>query len=119
METQDLRELSTLHRKVPFYYEGKVGEDTIIHYGDGGRKTARINSAGWKAMLRQFSGQEVRLGRSPRNPSPGSLGEWLKKTLRRSGIASYVAPILIAEGYAEEVPGEKSSRIRFLGNGKH
>lgn len=114
-----MKELSTLHRKVPFYYDGQVGEDTIIHYGESGQKTARISSAGWKALLEEFSGKEVRLGRSPRNPSPGSLGEWLKTVLRRPGMASYVAPILIAEGYAEEIPGEKSSRIRFLSNGEN
>jgi len=63
-------------------------------------------------LLRAFGGATVGIGTSRTNPTPGSVGEWLQANVTKTAMASFVGPILLAEGYAERVPGA-SSEIRF------
>jgi hypothetical protein len=44
----------------------------------------------------------VDIGTSRTDPPRGSVGEWLQLNVSKRAIASYVGPILIAEGYAEK-----------------
>jgi hypothetical protein len=53
-------------------------------------------------MLGRFRGREVNVGLQFDRPGPGSLGEWIKKNLpTKMNPATYVAGLLIDEGYAE------------------
>ena len=53
-----------------------------------------------------FSGRDVPVGTSKDKPTPGSVGEWVKANINRSGLMSYIGPILMAEGYARKLkPG--------------
>ena len=63
-------------------------------------------------MLRHFSGREVSIGTHRTEPPDGSLGEWLKRNITPTALASYVGPILIDKGHA--VKGSQPNRIRFL-----
>jgi excisionase family DNA binding protein len=55
---------------------------------------------------------EVRLGASFSGPDDGSLGQWIQQTLpTKMNPASYVAGLLIEEGYAEKV---RPAVIRFF-----
>jgi len=108
-----VKELYTLSRKEPFYYEGSVGTDTTVLFGEDGKAKVRIKARIWQALLDEFSGDVAPLGRSPRSPSPGSLGEWLLKKTRRRGLASYVGPILIHEGYAELAENGQGTCLKF------
>lgn len=108
-----MKELHTLYRKIPFLYDGGVGRDTTIRTEGRRPQTIRITAVQWRKLLEHFKEQEVKIGRSKTSPSPGSLGEWLTKALRKPGLASYVAPILVSEGYATEVVEGESTRLRF------
>jgi len=59
------------------------------------------------AVRRAFSGRTIPLGTGRTNPTPGGLGEWLAHNSRAvnrraltSGHASFVAAILVHEGFA-------------------
>lgn len=94
-----------------FDYEGSVKTGTVILYG-ANRKRIRVNASQYAEMLNQFGGQEVVVGTNhDSHPPSGSLGEWLMMNVTRTACASYVAPILIREGYA--VPASDSRKIRF------
>jgi len=98
-----MRTLRTWGGRTHFRYEGSVGTGTDIYYGQG------RNGQGWKvrvevhqyeALRQHFLGQVVSAGTSQQSPPAGSLGAWLQEIVTRVGIASYVAPILVHEGYA-------------------
>lgn len=93
-----------------FRYEGSVVQGTTIHYGDGFRWQAVIGSQDYARLLRRFSGKETRIGTSKDKPPAGSVGEWVKANVTRSGLMSYIGPILVAEGYAVK---PKRGYIRF------
>jgi hypothetical protein len=108
-----VKELHTLYRKVPFLYDGGVGRDTVIRTQGRRPQTIRITAVQWRKLLEHFQEQEVKIGRSKSSPPAGSLGEWLNQALRKPGAASYVAPILVSEGYATEISEEDNSRLKF------
>jgi hypothetical protein len=64
-------------------------------------------------LLNHFIGQTVSVGTSRTNPPSGSLGSWLNQVVTQTAIASYVAPILIHEGYAERI-SDHEIRIRTV-----
>jgi len=54
------------------------------------------------SLLRRFRAQEVNVGLQFDRPGKDSLGEWIKKNLpTKMNPATYVAGLLIDEGYAE------------------
>ncbi len=69
-----------------------------------------VKAEEYRALLANFSGQEVALG-NYRNPVGGTVEEWLKKQYDQWGLASYIGVILVTEGYAER--GVSKGRIRF------
>ena len=94
-----------------FDYEGSVATGTHIRYG--ARREYRITVSGlqYAQLLAHFRGQEVLVGTSRDSRPAGSLGEWLKEHVTHTAIASYVAPILVEEGYA--VRAKDSRKIKF------
>lgn len=62
------------------------------------------------ALRLHFRGRKVPVSTSRTDPRRDSLGAWLQVNVTPTAIASYVAPILVHEGYAER---EGSHDIRI------
>ena len=103
--------MKTWAGKGDFKYNGSVDSGTTITYGS---KQSRVSvTADDYSLLRQsFLNQTVHIGTSRDNRPRGSLGQWLEQNVTRTAIASYVGPILIAEGYAKKVGDHKIRIIR-------
>jgi len=91
-----------------FEYSGSVETGTEIVYGRGWK--VRVSAQEYTALRRHFLKRIVPAGTSRTKPPDDSLGAWLQANVTRSAIASYVAPILIFEGYAERV-GKHDIRV--------
>jgi hypothetical protein len=94
-----------------FRYAGSVARGVNIRYGSKGWPAA-VTAQDFAALLAAFGGRRVDVGTSRTNPPRMSLGAWLQKHVTRTAIASYVAPILLAEGLAARVP-EDPHQIQF------
>jgi hypothetical protein len=91
-----------------FEYEGLVETGTRIVYGKG--QTIVVTAGQYAALRRHFLDRVAPVGTS-RTDRPGdSLGFWLQANLSATAIASYVAPILVHEGFAQRV-GDHHIRI--------
>jgi len=91
-----------------FNYVGSVETGTQITYGQG--HTIEVSAQQYSALRQNFLNRVVPAG-TPRTNAPGkSLGAWLQANVTLTAIASYVAPILILEEYAERV-GDHDIRI--------
>lgn len=95
--------LETWGGHTSFSYSGSVKAGTKIIYGK--KKNSNVTAEEYRALLRQFRGSTVNMGTTRTFPPKGSVGDWLMANVTRSGIASYVGPILVAEGYAEKSDG--------------
>src|SRR5258708_21864256 len=83
-----------------FSYDGSVNTGTTIRYGQRFKFTATISAINYQRLLRQFSGNQVAIGTSKTDPPAGSVGDWMKANVNKSGLMSYVGAILLEEGYA-------------------
>lgn len=81
-----------------FEYDGCVLTGTCIRYGVGNSIT--VTTANYDALRRAFLGKVVLVNAGRTGARQGSLGDWLLQNVTRTAIASYIAPILIREGYA-------------------
>lgn len=106
----DTVEMKTLSRNRPFRYKGSVKEGTTIFFGQNRVEVITVNQ--YEKMLAAFTGKRVQIGTSFNNPGAGSLGAWLQSNVTKRAVASYVAPILIKEGYAY-IPGDDKTDIVF------
>jgi hypothetical protein len=95
-----------------FECEGAVGGDLTMYYGAEFRSRISVRVSQINALLTVFKGKEVPIGTSRTSPPRGSVGEWLQRYVTRTAIASYIGPILIADGVARR--GGDSDRIKFL-----
>lgn len=107
--TLEIVELETLTRKRPFHYEGSVEKGTTILFGQN--KYAIITADQYKELLNHFKGKTVSIGTSFTTPPSDSVGAWLLKHVSTRALASYVAPILIKEGYATLHEDSKSELV--------
>jgi len=103
--------LSTWSGDSQFDYSGSVASGTDIQYGTNSRYRVKISGSQYAQLLAHFRGQEVSVGTDRVAPPSGSLGEWLKTSVTQTACASYVAPILIQEGYA--IRASNSTKIKF------
>lgn len=94
--------LRTFGKGKRFTYTGCVAVGTTIRYGTS-ESEIRVSREDYAALLSHFGGSTVKLGTSRTRPPSGSVGAWLQENLSPTAIASYVGPILVAEGYAELV----------------
>jgi len=96
-------DLSTWSGRSHFKYDGSAKSGTTIFYGSNCQWTIRVSAAKFKELLRRLGGKVIPCGaiREVEKRPNGSLGEWLAKNVTRTAIASYVAPILISEGYCK------------------
>jgi len=103
--------MPTLSGKSQFAYKGSVATGTQIHYGTNAKYRIAISALQYGQLVNHFAGKEVLVGTSRDNAPAASLGRWLKENVTQTACASYVAPILVSEGYAHRV-GD-SRKIRF------
>jgi hypothetical protein len=112
-----MKQLVTWGHQTVFNYEGSVSTGTAIEFGPGAAIISQsghhisITATQYGALIAAFSGRTVLTGTS-REPTVGSLGDWLMTNVSPTAVASYVAPILVHEGYAERVDGN-DALIRF------
>jgi hypothetical protein len=104
-----MQTLTTWAGRSKFTYTGSVAYGLMITYGKGFSVT--ISTAEYKALLKQFHGRTVEIGTSRTNPPCGSVGEWLMNNVTKTGIVSYIGPILINAGYAVKVG---KTQIKFI-----
>jgi hypothetical protein len=102
--------LPTWTGKSYFKYEGSVGKGTHIWFGKN-KQPVTVSASQYTRLLDRFKGQQVPVGTSRDKPQLGSLGEWLQENVTRTAIASYVAPIIVTEGYARRVTDR--TKIKF------
>lgn len=102
-----MKELATWAGRSKFRYEGSVLDGIVLHFGAS--QVQKLSPEIWAQMMDRFAGCTVKVGTSRTIPPRDSLGEWLIDNVTRTAIASYVAPILLAEGYAERVNDDSSS----------
>ena len=82
-----------------FDYTGSVESGTDISYGKGFK--VRVSSQQYAKLRKYFKNNIVPVGTSRTDAPRGSLGWWLQANVTRTAIASYIAPILVLEGYAK------------------
>jgi len=100
--------LQTWGGRSRFSYTGSVKTGTKIAYGSG--YPIPVTADEYAKLLEHFRGRTVNIGTSRTAAPEGSVGKWLQCHVTQTAVASYVGPILIAEGYAEK--GERAE-IRF------
>ena len=111
-------QLNTWAHRTVFNYDGSVATGTTIEYGAGAAVVGKagyvidVTAAQYAALLHHFRGRVVSVMPS-REPKAGTLSDWLNSNVSQTAIASYVAPILIHEGYAKRV-GRNDDEIRFI-----
>lgn len=82
-----------------FDYTGDVKTGTEITFGRG--QVRNVSAEQYEALRQRFLNQVIKVS-TPREGSEG-LGEWLRINVTTTALASYVAPILVLEGYAIRV----------------
>ncbi len=105
-----LKTLSTWAERSTFRYSGSIQDGITINYGRGFKYKINIRKEYLKSLLLYFQNQITEVGTSRTNPPINSVGRWLMENVSPTAISSYVCPILIEEGYAEQVG---RSEIRF------
>jgi hypothetical protein len=100
-----MKELQTIPRKRIFRYEGSFATGITLYFGTGRKEI--IEQRECQLLIKKFRTQKVAVGRSFNNPPPDSLGEWLLENVTKRAIASYVAPILVEEGYARWIDSKE------------
>ena len=92
---------ATWGKRSSFDYTGSIKTGTEIKYGEG--RVITVTAQQYAALRKHFLNQVVAVGTSRTDSPKRSLGEWLQNNVTKLAIASYVAPILVLEGYAERV----------------
>jgi hypothetical protein len=98
-----MRELKTLARGSSFSYEGSLETGLTLHFGSSNKFQLYVSKENCSQLIKQFKGKRVVIGTSRDKPPKGSLGYWLKNNVSQTAISSYMAPILIEEGYAKGI----------------
>lgn len=94
--------IRTLGRSAEFTYEGSVSAGLRLTYGPS-RTSTRVTAEALRQLLDHFNQIDgpVEIGASRTNSPPGSLGAWWKEHQPGPQLASYLAAVLVAQGYAQ------------------
>lgn len=92
------KKIKTLATGTEFEYSGSVIKGLTLVVGDG--YTYKVSNEILSDLSKQFFGREVSLGTSRTDPPEGSIGEWLINKMS-TNLASYIAPVLVDEGFAD------------------
>lgn len=101
--------ISTWANQSTFEYTGCVAIGTTIMFGTN--RQAIVTTEQYEALRNHFLGRVIPAGTDFQNPPPDSIGEWLLQHVSKTALASYVAPILIREGYAIK---ETDTELRII-----
>jgi len=93
---------TTWGHKTWFNYTGNVKKGTRITYGSA-PYVVTVTARQYSNLRKHFKGKTVPVMAGRTTAKAGSIGAWLKKHVTPTAIASYVAPILILEGYARRI----------------
>lgn len=93
--------LSTWGGRSSFEYTGSVATGTEIAYGKSRKVT--VTKQQYASLRKHFLKRVVPVGTSRTDMPEDSIGEWLRDNVKEAAIATYVAAILLSEGYAERV----------------
>lgn len=93
------RLMSTWSGKKSFLYSGSVDHGVTLYLGTGYAYHLNVSKESFQNILHTFSGRTIPIGTSRTNPPEDSFGKWMLDNIK-TAIASYIGPILIAEGYA-------------------
>ena len=104
--------VDTWDSRSEFSYEGCILTGTKIWYGE--KSSVKVTSQQYAKLRGNFLGQVIPAGASRTTPPTQSLGEWLKNNVTKTAIASYVAPILVREGYAVKEGKGNKALIRII-----
>ncbi|HJN15124.1 MAG TPA: EcsC family protein [Armatimonadota bacterium] len=107
----DEKTLATWSCRSIFSYSGSVEDGLAIYRGITRVKTTQIDKDVLKKISKELGKQTVSVGMSRGKAPEGSLDKWLVENDLRHPLASCVAPILVAEGYAERV-GKRDLKVR-------
>src|SRR5205807_8699527 len=105
------RRMQTWSGRSRFECDGFVGQNLDLYYGSGFKHTLTVSALDVGRLLATFAGKDVPLGTNRTTPPSGSVGAWLQSNVTKTAIASYLGPILIADGRATR--GSASDRIKF------
>jgi hypothetical protein len=110
-----MKKLQTLSRRSHFSYEGSMTEGIRIFPGNG-KNPIRITQDNCSRILNKYSDEKnaVVVGTLRDGPPKGSMGRWiLDEMVCTTNAASYLAAILVHEGYANLVIGSWPIELRF------
>jgi excisionase family DNA binding protein len=100
LRPNDARKCKTFAGLKEFQVSGSIAAGAQIWPGQM-RYPIRFPKEFFDALLGRFRGREINVGLQFDRPAQGSLGEWIKKNLpTKMNPATYVAGLLIDEGYA-------------------
>ncbi len=102
------KKVKTLSGKVEFKYSGSVPMGTLIMFGKG--SSAFFSRSDYQDLTNHFYGKNVSIGASHSKPKAGTIDRFIQDKGFPS-LASYIAPILIKEGFAIE--GGAKSKIKL------
>jgi hypothetical protein len=89
----------TWMRGSQFDYEGNVENGTTIIYGQN-ESRIQVTALNYEALLNNFQGRVIQVSSSRTELVAGSLEAWLQENVSRTTISTYVAAILVNEGFA-------------------
>jgi hypothetical protein len=98
-EPRRLRTLGRGNQAREFCYSGSVVEGVEVTMGHGTRMS--FQSELFKKLIAHFAGKEIPGGFNMTDPTSGGIGEWVAQHYRSltPRHASFVAAVLVAEGY--------------------
>ena len=104
-------ELKTLARGSAFKYVGSIKEGVNLFLGNSGHPI-EVLKGDLDSLLKHFSNKTVPIEatRTKADLQEGSLGYWLNKNVNGPVITSYIASILVHEGYAEYI----DKKLKFI-----
>jgi len=94
--------LKTLAKGVPFDYTGSIESGLSIKVGSS-RYPIKVSPDILKELVTHFSGKTTAINatRTVHDLMEGSLGHWLNIYVSGPVITSYIAAMLVHEGYAD------------------
>lgn len=112
-ERKNLKTLS--NNPQDFEYSGSMKDGICIYAGRAAIR--RIDITNCKKILERYTKEKntTVIGTSLDKPTPGSIGAWILNhpDVCISNVASYLAPILVYEGYAELVKGSHPMKLNL------
>jgi hypothetical protein len=99
-ESETWKTVPTFGGGANFQYRGNTNTATVIRYSKAALEIV-LTESDYLKIWNHFRGREVKVGTS-QSPVADSFGAFLKDEITHIGAASYVARIMLEEGYASK-----------------